>query len=111
MNKEWPDKPVEVTDGDMDDFIDDYPLAMVDCWAAWCGPCRMMEPVLEELAEELKGDVAIGKFNVDNNREKSGEYDVSSIPTLLIFKDGELKDKVIGALPKKDLKEVLKKYM
>jgi len=111
MSKKWPDKPVDVTDASMDEFVEDYPLAMIDCWAAWCGPCRMMEPVLEELAGEMTGEVAIGKLNVDQNKNKSAEYGVSSIPTLLIFKDGELKDKAIGALPKDDLKKKLKQYM
>ncbi len=111
MSETWPKEPVDVTDEDMDEFVNDYPVAMVDCWAAWCGPCRMMEPVLEELAVEMSGKVAIGKLNVDQNKDKSAEYGVSSIPTLLIFKDGELKDKAIGALPKNDLKELLANYL
>ncbi|MFO8109774.1 MAG: thioredoxin [Thermoplasmata archaeon] len=111
MNKEWPGKPVEVTDEDIDDFIEKYPVSMIDCWAVWCGPCRMMEPVLNELAEEMKGEVVIGKLNVDKNRVKSSEFGVSSIPTLLIFKDGELKDKAVGAMPKDNLKQILEKYV
>lgn len=111
MNEEWPDKPVEVTDVDMDEFIGKYDVTMVDCWATWCPPCRIMEPVLDELAREMKGTVAIGKLNVDNNRKKSGEYGITSIPTLLIFKNGELKDKAVGAMPKENLKEILEKYI
>lgn len=111
MTEEWPDKPVTVTDSDMDDFVNKYDTAVIDCWAEWCGPCKMMEPILDEAAEEMKGLVAFGKLNVDSNREKSMEYGVSSIPTLLVFKNGELKDQFIGVLPKDALKEKLEKHI
>jgi thioredoxin 1 len=72
---------------------------VIDCWAAWCGPCRMLSPVIEDLAREQK-DVAFGKLNVDENRATPMKYGIMSIPTLLYFKDGQLVDKTIGALPK-----------
>ncbi|MFP4051196.1 MAG: thioredoxin [Thermoplasmata archaeon] len=110
MTEEWPDEPVEVTDDNLDEFVEKYDLAAIDCWAAWCGPCKMMDPVIEELAEEMQGDVAFGKLNVDENKEVSSKYGISSIPTVLIFKDGEVVDKPIGAMPAKQLKQKIKEY-
>ncbi|MGM0404948.1 MAG: thioredoxin [Thermoplasmatota archaeon] len=110
MSENWPDKPVKVTDSKFDEFVNDYDLALIDCWAAWCGPCKMMEPVLDELAEDMQGEAAVGKLNVDENKEKSREYGISSIPTLLVFKDGENVDRLIGAMDKNTLKQKLKSY-
>jgi thioredoxin 2 len=73
---------------------------LVDCWAPWCGPCRMIAPVLDELAAEANGRYEIAKLNVDENPETSGRYGIRSIPTMLIFKNGELIDTLVGALPK-----------
>ena len=89
----------DVTDGTFEEFIQSNKIAVVDCWAAWCGPCRMLSPVVEELAKE-KDDVSFGKLNVDQNRATPMKYGIMSIPTLLYFKDGQLVDKTIGALPK-----------
>ena len=110
MSEDWPDKPVKVTDSKFDEFVNDYDLALIDCWAAWCGPCKMMEPVLDELAEDMQGEAAVGKLNVDENKEKSSEYGISSIPTLLIFKDGENVDRLVGAMDKETLKQKLDSY-
>ncbi len=111
MNKEMPDKPVKLSDESMDEFVSKYPLTLVDFWAEWCGPCKMLGPVLKELAKDMQGDVAIGKLNVDENKGKSGEYGVSSIPTLLVFKDGEMVHRMVGALPKGALKKELEKFL
>ena len=89
----------DVTDGTFEEFIQSNEIAVVDCWAAWCGPCRMLSPVIEELAKEKNG-VSFGKLNVDQNRATPMKYGIMSIPTLLYFKDGQLVDKTIGALPK-----------
>ncbi len=111
MNKEWPDEPVKLSDETMDEFVSEYPLALVDFWAEWCGPCKMLIPVLDELAKDMHGKVAIGKVNVDENRGKSGEYGISSIPTLMIYKDGEMVKRLVGALPKDALKKELENFI
>lgn len=92
-------KPVEVTDADFDQFVKENPKVVVDCWAAWCAPCRMIAPVIEELAVE-KTDIKFVKLDVDHNRTVPMKYGIMSIPTLLYFKDGVLVDKTLGALPK-----------
>ncbi len=110
MSGNWPDEPVKVTDEDFDEFVEEYDVVLIDFWAEWCGPCKRLGPIIEELAEEMQGDVAFGKLDVDDNKAKSSEYSVSSIPTMIIFNDGEVVDKMIGALPKEDIKEKLEKY-
>jgi thioredoxin 1 len=78
-------------------------LVLVDFWAEWCGPCKMIGPVLEELARDMQGKVTIGKVNVDENPASAGNYGVRSIPTLMLFKDGKLVSTKVGALPKQAL--------
>ncbi len=80
---------------------------LVDFWAEWCGPCRMVGPIVEELAEEYEGKAKIGKVDVDNNPEVSSKYGIRSIPSLLIFKNGEVVDQIVGAVPKAQLKKQL----
>jgi len=80
---------------------------LVDFWAEWCGPCKMLSPVLDELAEELGDKVKIAKVNVDDNRELAMQFGVKSIPMLLFFKDGEIKEKVVGLMPKESLAQKL----
>jgi thioredoxin 2 len=81
---------------------------LVDCWAAWCGPCRMIGPIMDELAAEAQGQYRIGKLNVDENRQTAARYQIASIPTMLIFKDGKLIDRLIGAQPKQSIAERLR---
>jgi len=80
-------------------------VTLVDLWAEWCGPCKMMNPVIDELSTEYEGRVVIGKLNVDDNPKVPTDYNVRGIPTFLIFKNGELKDKVVGAQTKQVLKD------
>ena len=99
-------KPVEVTDANFDEFVKNNPKVVVDCWAAWCAPCRMLTPIIDELAEE-KADVKFAKLDVDKNRAIPSRYGILSIPTLLYFNDGQLVDKTLGALPKKAIESRL----
>jgi thioredoxin 1 len=108
---QYPDKPVEVTDGSIDSAVSQYPLFILDCWAEWCGPCRMVAPIIEELAREMKGRVVFGKLNVDANMRTSNKYRISAIPTMLVFKNGKLIDKLIGAYPKAALAAKIQKYL
>ena len=80
---------------------------LVDFWAVWCGPCRMVAPIVDELAVEYEGRVKVGKVDVDSEQKIAADYGIRSIPTLLIFKDGELADQIVGAVPKKQLVEKL----
>lgn len=97
-------KPVEVTDGTFQESVLDADTPVrVDFWAEWCGPCKMIAPILEELAEELDGRVTIGKLDVDNNMNTAMAYGVSSIPTLMLFKNGEAVERIVGLQQKKQL--------
>ena len=97
---------LEITDATFEDAVlnADIPI-VVDFWAEWCGPCKMIAPIMEELAGEYADKFKVGKLNVDDNRETAMKYRVLSIPTLLVFKDGEIKEQIVGALPKGALKE------
>jgi len=106
-----PSEPVEMNDTDMNDNINKYKTVVVDCWAPWCGPCRMIHPIIDELAKELQGKIVFGKLNVDNNQQTAQKYGIMSIPSLLVFKDGKLVDQIVGAMPKPALKAKLEPYM
>jgi len=110
MEENMPDKPLPVSDANIDSTVSKYPILVVDCWAPWCGPCRMVGPVVEELAKEMQGKIVFGKLNVDENRATSMKYGIMSIPTLLVFKNGNLVDNIIGAMPKEMLKAKLAPY-
>jgi len=103
--------PIIVGDADFDETVQKYPLMLIDCWADWCGPCRMVEPTVAELARDYAGRVTVGKLNVDENPQTATRFGVMSIPTLLIMKNGVEVDRVVGAVPKHFIEEKLKKYV
>jgi thioredoxin len=103
---------LHVTDANFEQEVLQSPLpALVDFWAAWCAPCRMIGPIVEELAEEYKDRVKVAKMNVDDNTGTPAQYGVRGIPALLFFKDGELVDQIIGAVPKTQVVSLLEKLL
>jgi thioredoxin 1 len=104
-------KPIILSDASFSSEISKHPLMLVDFWAVWCPPCRMVAPIIEQLAKEYAGRVAFGKLNVDENPLTSNEFEVQSIPTLLIFKDGEAVDGIIGAVPKHQLESKIESHL
>ena len=103
---------LEITDENFQEVVlnSDKPV-LVDFWATWCGPCRTVGPIVDELATELEGRAVVGKVNVDSNYDTPLTYEIRSIPTLLIFKNGEIVDKLVGAVPKSQLLEKLEAQM
>jgi thioredoxin 1 len=108
---ELPGKPVIVTDATIDAAASQYPIFILDCWAEWCGPCRTIGPIIEQLAAEMKGKVVFGKLNIDENMQTANKYRISAIPTLMVFKDGKLIDKLVGAYPKPTLVAKIQKFL
>ncbi|UAY54977.1 thioredoxin [Arachidicoccus terrestris] len=103
---------LEFTDANFqNEVIANDKLTVVDFWAEWCGPCRAIGPVVEELAKEYEGQVKVGKLNVDNNPDVSVKYGITSIPAILFIKNGEVVDKQIGAVPKSVLDQKIKAHL
>lgn len=99
-------KPVAVNDGNFDEIVlQSKTPVLVDFWAVWCGPCRMVAPVVEELADDYEGKITVAKLNVDENPKTASQYGIMSIPTLLIFKDGAPASNIIGFRPKAELQK------
>ena len=105
-------KPKEVTDATFEqDVLKATTPVLVDFWAPWCGPCRMVAPIVEELAQEYEGQLAVFKVNTDDNFQTAARYGIHSIPTLLIFKDGKLAEQVVGFRPKAELRRRLEQVL
>jgi thioredoxin 1 len=102
---------IELNGKNFEDALKNNSSLVVDCWAPWCGPCRMMSPVIDELAADYKGKISFAKLNTDENQDLATKYQVQAIPTLLIFKDGKLADRKVGAMPKKLLQAELDKTL
>jgi len=109
--REMSASPAHVTDASFDDVMRKNSLALIDFWAEWCGPCRMIAPVIEELAREYSGKVFVGKLNVDENPSTAERFQVYSIPTMIIMKNGKETDRIVGCVPKEHIVKALKKYL
>lgn len=101
----------QITPENFDSVVNDSLPVLVDFWAPWCGPCRSLSPIVDEVADELAGKLAVVKCNVDDNQDLAMKYGVMSIPTLIVFKNGEEIDRSVGALPKARLQALLEKHL
>jgi thioredoxin 1 len=101
----------EINGAAFDQFAQGSPVAVVDIWAPWCGPCRMVSPIVDRLSEKYQGKVAFGKMNSDDNGEKAGALGIMSIPTLLFYKQGKLVDRIVGAYPEEVIEEHIRRLL
>ncbi|CAI9429750.1 thioredoxin [Candidatus Ornithobacterium hominis] len=102
---------LEIKDSNIEETLQSDQPVMLDFWAAWCGPCRMVGPIVDEISQEYDGKAVVGKVDVDNNPDTAAKYGIRNIPTILFFKNGEIVDKVVGVVPKEQLTEKLEKLM
>jgi len=104
-------EPILLTDSNFSKEIARYPIIIVDFWAPWCGPCRMVSPIIEQLAREYSGKAVFGKLNVDENQVVAGSFGIQSIPTLMIFKGGKAAEVVVGSIPKAQIETKLRQHL
>jgi thioredoxin 1 len=109
--REMSNNPVHVTDKNFKEITEKCPLALVDFWASWCGPCLALAPTIEEISKDYAGKVLIGKLNVDENPSTAECFQVFSIPTMLIMKKGKEVDRIVGCVPKKHIEAALEKHL
>ncbi len=93
----------ELNESNFDSFVESNKIAIIDCWAPWCGPCRRMGPIIEEVAADLEGKAGVAKLNTDENQAIAVRFNINAIPTLLVFKDKVLVDSLVGLRPKDDI--------
>jgi thioredoxin 1 len=105
------DSPVKGSDDNFDKMINSNPLVLVDFWAEWCGPCKMIAPIIDALAKDYAGKILVLKINVDECPQTASRFGIMSIPTVTIFKDGKLADSIVGAVPKTVLESKLSEYL
>ncbi len=105
------DKIVQLTDDKFDSIIKETPLILVDFWADWCFPCKVIAPIIEEMAETYDGKLVCAKVNIDENPVTATKLSITGIPTVLIFKDGKLVERIVGAVPKEQLEGKIKAYL
>lgn len=111
IESDVPKKPITLTDYNFNDSLNKYPLLVVDFWAPWCGPCSMVSPIIEQLATELSDKVTFGKLNVDDNPTISNIYGIQSIPTIIIFRNGQIVDGFMGAATKAQISSKILQYV
>lgn len=103
---------IQLSDAEFDKVIAESKVpVLVDFWAPWCGPCQFLGPILSEIAEERAATLKVGKLNVDNNQETARKFGITGIPTMILFKDGQPVERLVGALPKPMLEEALQKHL
>ena len=111
LSSKLPSVPVQISDTTFNEIINKNKIVVVDCWAEWCGPCKMIAPIIDKLAEEYSSKVLFAKLNVDENPKTASKYGIMSIPTLLVFKSSKLVDTIVGAVPKLTIESILKKHI
>ncbi len=98
-------------DNNLAETVREHPFVVLDCWAEWCGPCKMVAPIIEQLAVEYAGRITFAKLNIDENMGTAMKYQISAIPTMLVFRNGEMAGQIIGALPKNHIEQKLQEFM
>lgn len=112
MNQQnMPAKPVTVSDSNFEETLKKYDIVVVDFWAVWCMPCKMIAPHVEALAKKMAGNVVFGKLNVDENPRTAARYQVMSIPTLMVFKNGQPVKRIVGAVPQQHIEQQIKEVL
>jgi thioredoxin 1 len=105
-----PDHPIVLTDNDLDAAVAKYPFFVVDCWAEWCGPCKMLGPIIETLARKQQGDIVFAKLDVESNPGTASKYNIRSIPNLIVFRNGQKVGDIVGAMPEAKLLERINSF-
>ncbi len=110
LERRMPNSTIEISDENFSSIMQEYDFLVMDCWAPWCGPCRMLSPIIDELARDYEGKVVFGKLNTDENRGVATKFGIMSIPTILFIKNGKLVDTIIGVVPREIIESKLRKY-